>query len=103
MITSISQINIKAENIAIVNFAAENLKKYLSKIFGCEITINGNCYDYQISLKTDLENQRIKHDGFQVEIGERETVISAREHRGLLYGAYDFLEKYFGVRFLAPD
>ena len=103
MLSKHSKISVKVENTPTIMFAAENLQKYLTKILGCSVVIDANEFDYQFILQIDTANPQLKHDGFEVRVGEKETRISSKVGRGVLYGVYDFLEKYFGVKFLAPD
>lgn len=42
-------------------------------------------------------------EAFQIVIGDNRIVISGGRPRGVLYGVYQFLEDYLGVRFLAAD
>lgn len=103
VLNSSTRLNIHATVDAMVIFAAENLKKYIEQCLGCTVCINEEQSDYQIELKINLNRLDIRHDGFSICNKENKTIIEARCPRGLLYGAYDFLEKYFNVRFYAPD
>lgn len=103
MLNKNTQINVRYVANPITDFAAENLKKYLQQILECKVSSNIDNYDYEIELCVNPICQVVKHDGFSITNTPLKTLILARVHRGILYGVYDFLEKYFGVRFYAPD
>jgi hypothetical protein len=42
-------------------------------------------------------------DGFRLRTEGGNVYLSGGSHKGVLYGVYELLEKYFGCRFLAPD
>ena len=87
-----------------VIFAKEQFKKYLPKIFGSKITVTEEeKSDFTILLKEDAKIRGVKHDGFNIENTKYKSVISAKNPRGVLNGVYEYLERYFGVRFLTPD
>lgn len=95
-------VKIDSLDSSVVVNAAEQLKKYIALCTGYSEENREN-NDYLIFLKTDITRNDIKYDGYEIENGDGFTSITAREPRGILFGVYDFLEKYFGVRFLAPD
>ena len=75
-------------------YAASELKKYLKKMGFYE----GE--GAQISLSLDLNLSR---DSYEITPGENgEISITGGNGRGVIYGAYAFLEKYAGVRFFMP-
>lgn len=101
-------------------FAKEELKKYLKMIFGTEIYDNVSSPirkepSVLISLGSPLrnpdslallspeewENLSLRQEGYVIRIGKDQILIAGCEnadddHRGLLYGVYDFLEKKLG-------
>ncbi len=80
-------------------FAARELATYLRRVTGGAIPVDSGA-EQVIRLRFDAsfapEEWSICSDGGDVEI------IGGRP-RGVLYGAYDFLERFAGVRFFAPD
>ncbi len=83
-------------------FAKENLEKYIANVLGVKFVKTYKSADFIVKLSLS-DNEKIKYDGFNVFIKDNICTISALCPRGVLYGAYDFLEKFFGVKFFAPD
>ena len=95
-------------------FAANELKKYVEQSTGCALEVNsvdalslgktfyiGFSRDEQSVIelsKTDLNG-----DGFIFDVTADALYLNAKTGRGLIFGVYDFLEKYFGVRFINMD
>ena len=50
-----------------------------------------------------LRRKGVEGDGYLTEVSQNAITISALTDKGLLYGAYGFSEKFFGVRFLHPE
>ncbi len=85
--------------------AAKELSLFLGKIAdgkAPEILQKNNPALYPISFKMVENDKEIKDDGFRIAVTEKGTVISAKHHRGLLYGAYEILKRYGGIYFLLP-
>ncbi len=97
------QINISYPENPTLEFAAENLKKYLEQILGGIVELNHGDKGYSFELNVDPSRTDLKYDGFCVINTSAKTTIVSRVPRGVLYGVYDFLERYFDVRFYAPD
>ncbi len=97
----------------ILRFAAEQLQLYLSRMEGKRPSINGpgsrRIYlgqvpaDLAASPRATLAavQQRLRPDGFALRSVGDSLVILGGGSRGVLYGAYAFLEAR-GVRFVAP-
>jgi len=79
-------------------YAASELKKYFEKITGEEFAGGGN---KTISLKIDTSCGLV-NDGFIIRNTENELSVVGGGGRGVIYGAYEVLEKYLGVRFFLP-
>ncbi len=103
MLNKNTQINISYLENPTLEFAAENLKKYLEKILGGIVELNHGDKGYSFELNVDPSRTDLKYDGFCVTNTNAKTTIVSRVPRGVLYGVYDFLERYFDVRFYAPD
>ena len=84
-------------------YAAKELNKYILSSTGENIEINPNAAygKNEIIIGGDYIKDA-DSDGFYVEADE--TIrIKGDNARGTLYGVYDFLEKFFGIRFLTRD
>lgn len=103
MLNKNTQINISYPENPTLEFAAENLKKYLEQILGGSVELNHGDKGYSFELNVDPSCTDLKYDGFCVTNTSAKTTIVSRVPRGVLYGVYDFLERYFDVRFYAPD
>jgi len=76
-------------------YALEELAKYLGKLAG--VTTDG---EYPVYTKID---KAIGRDGFRIDVCEECGItITGGNKRGVLYGVYNFLEKYAGMKFYTP-
>ena len=73
--------------------AAEELSKYLQKK-GVAIKEDG----FAISIVVD---NSVAQDSYQIEVTENGMTVTG-DANGVLYGVYNFLEKYAGIRFFTP-
>ena len=80
---------------AVETFAATELKWYLTEK-DLPLSPDG----YHISVVID---EQVVEDGYTIIADEDSLTIAGGNNRGLAYGIYDFLEKYIGVHFYAPD
>ena len=99
---------------AVVN-AATHIQEYTQKATGASLQIlqdGENSSKPYISigntalLQTEnftVDYQSFGKDGFYLKTVEKNYYISAKEDRGVLYGAYEFLESVVGIRFLTYD
>ncbi len=94
--------------------AAYQLQKYIEQSSGCKFEVkptddvkSQNTFyigfsrdekSYQELIETDLNG-----DGFIIEVIGSQVYLNAKTNRGLFFGVFDFLEKYFGVKFLNDD
>ena len=78
-------------------FGAEELAKYLDKVTGCG-ELNG---EYPIYVKVK-GHPALKEDGFAIEVTPERMTIVGQNPRGALYGCYEVLKKYAGMRWLVP-
>lgn len=96
-------------------FAAEELQNFIEKCTGVKLPLQtdetpfngggisvGNTCQYQ-ALNYLFDFQSLNGDGFFIKGIEGNIYINADYERGLLFGVYDFLERYLGVRFIARD
>ncbi|NQS89602.1 DUF4838 domain-containing protein [Patescibacteria group bacterium] len=94
-------------------FAASELAKYLSQIFGCKFSIgrveDGStgfivaALDCEAIKKIVSRNKySIVNDGYLVKSFKETVLITSPMPRGVLFGVYAFLEKIIGVKWLYP-
>lgn len=96
-------------------YAAEELCTFVKKCTGAELPVItdseytggrfisfGNTLLYE-SLGLVFDFGKLNNDGFLIKTDGFDIFINAYVERGLLYAAYDFLEKFLGVRFIASD
>ena len=84
--------------------AAEELALYLGKIGGGSApAIVNNAEAGKSSVVFELvKNPKIEDQGFQLETKGETLYIRAKKPLGLLYGAYEVLKKYGGIRWIMP-
>lgn len=51
----------------------------------------------------DIDYSTLKEDGFIVRCTDKDFYIDSNSDRGVLYGSYELLKRYVGVRFLTQD
>lgn len=92
-------------------FAAEELQRYIERMSGAKLAIvRGAAGDRVIRVGVRgatgealaLPVPRKGYDGYAVSVGERSVVIAGDNERGVVYGAYDVLER-LGCRWCYPQ
>ena len=81
--------------------AVNELINYVNKT--CGVTLNDCTYcggQYEIVIGND---KRFGYDGFRIHTNGDKLYITGGRPRGVLYGVYEFLEKYIGWRFLTEE
>ena len=82
----------------VVEYAAEELRDYVKKLTGVELTVNGKAPQRIVLEHGGLCD--VPPDGFAIRTTrDGELRISGTNPRGCLYGVYDLLERYGGVGF----
>ena len=89
----LTNVKILHDNTPTATHAAEELTKYLQKK-GVAIREDG----FAISVAVDPS---IEQDGYKIEADENGMTVKG-DNTGVLYGVYNFLEKYAGIRFFTP-
>ena len=98
-----------------VRFASEELRDFIKKCTGAELKIIsraensdkpfisvGNTEEYKkLGFKFDFST--LNGDGFFIKTFGKNVYINAQCDRGVLFGVYDFIERFLGVRFVAKD
>lgn len=91
-----------------VKKAAAEIVAYGAKTTGAEMRIRTSSEPSKLagSIRLRIEapaGGEIQHlDGYTIKATGKEVVITGGSARGVLYGAYDFIERVFGVRWFMP-
>jgi hypothetical protein len=97
-------ISIPDDAIASEKYAANELQAYVKKSSGVTLAV---LKQSQIPPSTPLIqlkfDARRKTEEWSIEFNGASLVIAGGRTRGVLYGVYDFLEKFIGVRWLNED
>ncbi len=89
---------------AVEKHAASELVQFLAKISGGkapEIVAAPRSDFYNIRYEL-VKDSKIAEDGFIIDAGVKECVIRARNPIGFLYGSYEILKRFGGIRWLTP-
>ena len=88
-----------------MQLAAEEISSFAEKITGRKLEIlkkeSSSKGKYRILLRVQAD-PALGREGYVLRGEKDHLLITGNTPRAVLYGAYAFLEKYFGVRFLAP-
>ena len=96
---TLSSYSIVTENKS--KYIADTLNVYLKKSFGIKLPVESNIKkNNYIHLKYD---SKVKDDFISFNFSENAITILANNNKMLAYGVYDFLEKYFGIRWYSTD
>ncbi len=98
------------ENNIAAHYAAEELSKYIVKATSVKFDIvakndileNNKIYigsKFNIEELPNVSSLDLNLDGYVIKITDENVYITAQNNRGLIFGVYGFLEKFFGVRF----
>ncbi len=106
------------EKNPVIDYASKELLRYLKKTTGKDIEINysvkkdilegkyiilGTLNDRYIKDILGLDTKIPGKEGFLIKKFENSILILGKEHLGVLYGVYYFLERYVGFRFFSKD
>ena len=105
-----------AEETECENFAAAELQSFIRRATGALLPIvSENAFgggrhiavgdtDLFASFAPDYDYSALRLDGFTIQTSAQgDLYITGARDRGTLYGVYDFLEKFVGVRFVTAD
>ncbi len=90
---------------ACIKFASEELKKFVFESTGVALEITNNNAEKGIYVgcgKIFCEDN-LPDDSFSVVFENGSVYLLGKNSRAILYATYDFIEKFFGVRFLTVD
>ena len=79
-------------------FAAEEFAKYLDKVTGCG-ELKGSL---PIRLAVDATRKDLAEDGFAIEVKADGVSVIGSTDFGVIYGVYEILRKYAGLRWVTP-
>ena len=87
--------------------AAGELARYLGKISGGvapEIGTEpkGGFYPVKLVLLNEKDNKNYNHEGFSITADATGITVSAIRPVGIIYGVYEILKRYGGIRWLLP-
>lgn len=91
-------IMLSADATSAERYAAKELAEYLEKVTGQKFVITDR-EDHANGIKLTFD-PGLQREEWRLEHSNGNLVISGGRPRGVLYGVYDFLEKYAGVRWL---
>ena len=81
-------------------FAAEELASYIEKACGAKLEITEQANSDKVIMLVRDSDGKLGMDGFTIKTETGKVTITGGNERGVLYGAYEFLESYVGWRFL---
>ena len=109
LLTKYKIVIVENADVCIEN-AAGILQRYFQKSVSIDVPVErGGVVDKAIVVgTTDSEptkayQERLTSDGFVIFTVEETIYVTANTPRGVLYGVYDFVERFLGVRFLRAD
>ena len=91
-------------------YAAKELATYLGRVLGGDIAtikeaeLKGGTAIFIGNTKkaADVNHKEFSNEEFLIKAENNAIVITGDKFRGILYGAYEFLERFAGVRFFSP-
>ena len=92
------RIEIPADASPSQRHAAEELAVYLEKTTGARLAVGAGGARAAIRIETAAAAEGLGEDGFTLEARDGVYVIRGSRVRGCLYGAYETLERFAGVR-----
>ncbi len=101
------KIVVPAEAIESEKYAAEELNAVIEKINGSPLEITDKIPAdggyILIGQSAGLNTADLGEEGLQIDINPNYIIITGGRPRGVLYGVYEFCEKYLDVQFLTTD
>jgi len=85
--------------------AASELQSYIKRSTGAKLPIKTATEvssEYAIRLELAARSKDRPPGSFRIHVGEKETLISGCSPLAILYGAYEFLERFVGIRWYMP-
>ena len=87
-----------------LRFGAREIAKYLGVATGAKVEVNDcvGLLPVTVRLANGAEAAALKEDGFTIDATPRGVEVVGANPRGALYGCYDILKKYAGMRWVFP-
>ena len=83
-------------------YAAEELQRWLDSRIGRELPIRPEAENRAQQIRIDFDPD-LEEEAFRIEVAVDRLIIVGGRPRGALYGAYQMLEDFLGIRFLTGD
>ena len=98
------RIEVKDNAAEPVQFAADELRQYMGRVLGVELSVKENS-DAPVIRLLETPGTDLGEEGFLISMENGELQIRGGNPRAVLYGVYEFLRRYCGCLFsgLAPD
>ncbi len=97
----VNSIFIPKDQPAAVHFAGNELSYYLSQITGVKCAVINKPHPNSFHLSV---NPRLgQRDRFIINVQEKNIQITGCNPRSVLFGVYEFIERFCGVRFFSPE
>ena len=88
-----------------LKFGAREIAKYLGVATGAKVEVNGGdaaLTPVTVRLAKGAETAALREDGFTIDARADGVEVVGANPRGALYGCYDILKKYAGMRWIMP-
>ena len=95
------------------SYAAKELQKYMQRTLQKSFSIikedemmSSDCCYISIGktkLASDLNTENLNLDGFRIKTQGKTVLIKGQRDSGTLFGVYEFVERFLGVKFLTAD
>lgn len=85
-----------------LRFAAQELARYLGRILGGQFDVREGGETEGAQFRLSVAEEGLGRDEFRISVGPRGCSIEGGSERACLYGAYDFIERRLGARFVLP-
>jgi len=95
------EIAVATEAIPAERYAAEEFQRWFGKATGLELPIREGSGEERQQVRIGFDSEL--EEGFRIVVEKERLEIAGGRPRGALYGVYQFLEDFLGVRFLTCD
>ena len=93
------------------NYAARQMADYLGRRSGKKFKIvsegkfipSGAIYIGATRRAAQAKINHFKKEEYRIKVVGKDAIIAGSEERGILFGTYEFLERFAGIRFLSPE
>jgi len=98
-----SMISLPKDPGPVAAYAATEIRDYVEKSTGVRWSIVTNAPAARGVRFAFVEDAKLGEEGFRLNEKDGVVTITASPKRGVLYGAYDYLERFVGVRWYSAD